>query len=184
MISKNTWEKREENRETAMIIRSMIKHKKELLKMDEWLPFPTNSCCYSFGENQKPIPIGALYILWTKSKEMRGTCPLCNSSIYGYAFGGLLVIGGIMGVCINCDMRFFKSIGNLSTVAETIDKHLSNTQFKIKTMSFGGCIEGPRKPLLHALIKIGEKELPSKDTINEYEPPGCFFTDEDGNIID
>lgn len=53
--------------ERASIIRALLGLGKLSGKLDLWLPFPQNLCCFSFGKDARPIPVGALLILWERS---------------------------------------------------------------------------------------------------------------------
>ena len=52
------------NTELAQVIRAANRHRGELLKLDPWIPFPQNGCCFRFGDEKTPLPIGALFRLW------------------------------------------------------------------------------------------------------------------------
>ena len=159
----NPWQIREKKVPAlTWVLRGLLKFKEELLKLDPCLPFPQNACCYSFGERNQPLPVGALFILWEKWPACTGSCPACGGSVFGYAFGGLLNIGGVCACCVACERKLYRPIGGLRTVTEQIYPILRQTPYFIKTGFFGGVFEGPRAPLIQALRRLGAVDLPNE----------------------
>ena len=160
----NLWEVHDSKLERlAAVIRNVVKLKDELLNLNPWLSFPQSRCCYSFGERNQPLPVGALFILWEEWPACTGSCPACGgSSVFGYAFGGLLNIGGVSACCVACERKLYRHIGGLGTVTEQIYPILRQTPYFIKTGLFGGAFEGPRAPLIQALRQLGAADLPKE----------------------
>ena len=51
--------------ETAQVLRRLIERRVAGLELDPWLPLPQRGCCFSFGPQKQPVPIGALFLLWS-----------------------------------------------------------------------------------------------------------------------
>jgi len=162
--------------EMASVIRNVLKFKQELLDLDPWLPFPQNSCCYSFGEGGRPLPLGALFILWEKWPEFTGSCSVCGGAAFGYGFGGLFSIGGVNGRCSVCGSLFGGSIGGLSQIGNIIRPMLKKTPYYLKGSMFGGSYPGSRDPLVNALRQLGAADLPGDEWTGDNEPSSVSFT--------
>lgn len=173
--SNQNWERKGQMPELARVIRACLEHRDELLADDPWLPFPQNTCCFSFGENGLPLPIGAAFLLWDLWPDFTGAC-VCGGTIYGYGFGGFLSMGGVPGVCVKCGTRHFNQLGGLGTVGHLADEHLIGTPYKLKGGRFGGCFNGPRKPLVEKLKALGATDLPGEEWCAEDPPAAASLT--------
>ena len=162
--------------ELAALIRSVSKFKNELPQLDHWLPFPQNACCYSFGKDRRPLPIGALFLLWEKWPASTGTCPTCNGAVYGYAFGGFLSLGGVCACCAGCEKGLHRSVGGLLTIGKQIEPILKTTSYFLKGALFGGSFEGPRAPLVKALRQLGATDLPKEGWEEGCDPCAVSLT--------
>jgi hypothetical protein len=47
-------------------------------ELDPWLPFPQSGCSFAFGDEAKPMPIGALLHLWANDPRWRRPCVNCG----------------------------------------------------------------------------------------------------------
>jgi len=56
----------------ASLVRNVLAFRDQL---DPWLPFPQNDCCFGFGEDSLPLPLGALFILWERWPAITGPSP-------------------------------------------------------------------------------------------------------------
>ena len=157
------------------IVKALLELGDDISKLDPWLPFPQNSCCYSFGKESRPLPIGALMILWEKCPEAVWECPKCGGKVYTEGFGGLLGIGGFRGYCIDCGERSTNMKGGLVKVNRIVEPYLKKTPYFVKGMVFGGTIEGRKRPLYDALKKLGVKDLPGEEWADEKEESICSF---------
>lgn len=120
--------------------------------LDPWLPFPQNGCSYAFGRPPRPLPIGALRILWDEGPPFRRPCPACRDQALMISMGGLLTIGGGRLICPACAGDFFQSIGSLSTVAEVLgNTRLAGTPFAVSRFVFGGSVGSDGAELLTRL---------------------------------
>jgi hypothetical protein len=162
--------------EKAVLIRAILGLGELTGKLDPWLPFPQNSCCFLFGKDKLPIPVGALLYLWENSSLFTGECPHYGGKTYSYAFGGLLNIGDIRGCCISCDKGVSNSIGGLGVLNQTFRPILQDTPYYINGMIFGGTYEGKRWPLIRALRKLGIKDLPDYKWAMQREPSAASFS--------
>ena len=108
---------------------------------DLWLAFPQSECCYSFGDEKRPLPIGALFYLWSWDRPFVQDCPACGGLAYAYALGGLLSTGGAALLCPSCGRRWFQQLGGLAKVALILKSSpLEGTPFRVNGMRFGGTI--------------------------------------------
>ena len=149
--------------EIASVIRGVQKFKKELLQLDPWLPFPQNTCCYSFGSEGRPLPLGALFILWEKWPESTQPCSACGGASFGFGWGGFFSMGGVIGYCCVCGNAFSKPTGGLWETCSKFEPFLKDTPFFVHQSLWGGTCEGPRAPLVSALRKLGGTDLPGDD---------------------
>ncbi len=162
--------------EIASILRGMLKFKKELLELDPWLPFPQNTCCYSFGADGRPLPIGALFILWEKWPECTKPCSACGGASFGFGWGGFFSMGGVVGYCSVCGSAFSKPIGGLSQTCAQFGPLLRDTPYFVKQSMWGGTYEGPRPPLVNALRQLGATDLPGDEWTQASEPCRVSYT--------
>jgi hypothetical protein len=131
--------------------------------LDPWLAFPQNGCSYGFGKPPRPVPIGALAILWDEGTPFSQPCPDCADTLRMVSFGGLLSVGGGRLFCPGCDAEFFQSIGGLTVVAAAIGAtKLRGTEFAPSVMRFGGAVGSKGCRLLEQLglppIVLGEED--------------------------
>ncbi len=162
--------------EIASILRGMLKFKEELLALDPWLPFPQNTCCYSFGAEGRPMPIGALFILWEKWPESTRPCADCGGASFGFGWGGFFSMGGMVGYCSVCGSAFSQPIGGLSQTCAQFGPFLRDTPYFVKRSMFGGTYEGPRPPLVNALRRLGATDLPGDEWVQDSEPCRVSYT--------
>ena len=132
-------ERRKHMPTTAEVLRRLLAAKEARRIQDLWLPFPQRSCCFSFGPDGGPVPIGALFLLWSAGSPFVQDCRDCGGRMYMISFGGLLVIGGGRLVCAGCGFAFYQPLGNLGRVSEILRKSpLARTQFRPTGAHFGG----------------------------------------------
>lgn len=158
--------------ERSAIIRGVLEFRDELIALDPWLPFPQNSCCFGFGEDDRPLPVGALLLLWESWPACSGVCPECGGRVFGYGFGGLLSNGGVVGCCIDCARSAFRFVGGLGHVADDVQPILKPTPYFLKTGWLGGTVKGPRGPLVKALRRLGAANVPSATWIKGKDASG------------
>jgi len=178
---KSCWKAKGSSHSEALLIRNVLKFRETLLKTDKLTPFPQNCCCYKFAEKKipniaYPLPLGVLIYLWDNWNIFTGKCSKCDGDIYGYGFGGLLSIGGIIGCCINCMVKYCRSVGGLLATGDTVQGILKSSPYMIKTGFFGGAFKGERIPLVNALKRLGENNLPSHNWIYGKEPEHVTFS--------
>jgi hypothetical protein len=158
--------------ELAQVIRALLRHRDAILAMNSMLPLPQNACCFSFGQQKVPLPVGALFILWDQP-GFTSTCGLCGGTIYAFAFGGVLNTGGLVGICSVCGREGYRPKGGLSTVRALVGPLLEKTAFRISGGLFGGCVKGDRRPLVEALRALGADDLPGEAWISAIDPPAA-----------
>ena len=170
LITTNPWTPNPKHEHAlAQVIRATLKHREQLLADDPWLPLPQNACSFAFGEDNQPLPIAAAFILWGQWPAFTGVCA-CGGAIYGFGFGGLLSAGGVFGVCLDCGLKHFNSIGGLGTVASLVKPYLVGTPYYLHNGLFGGCYEGPRQPLWDKLRALGVLDLPKRGWCGGHYP--------------
>ncbi len=125
---------------TAEVLRRLLAAQEAGQIEDPWLPFPQRSCCFSFGPNRdSPLPIGALFLLWSAGSPFVQDCRDCGGRMYMISFGGLLVIGGGRLVCTGCGFAFYQRVGGLPRWSLILDESpLAGTQFRPTGAHFGG----------------------------------------------
>ena len=171
------WEVSGQNSEKAQLVRLCLKREADLRRLNGWIEFPQSSCTYVFGKEQRPLPIEALFRLWRRCEEATGRCPACGRRIYATGFGGLLAIGGMCGVCVECDSMVVRPVGGLARVRDVVAPYLAGSPFAITGMIFGAAHPGRRLPLVEALRSLGETDLPSPGWCAGMEKPAVSLRD-------
>jgi hypothetical protein len=121
-------------------------------QLDPWLPFPQNACSFRFGRASRPLPIGALRILWDEGAPFSQPCPECGDMARMISFGGLLSVGGGRLICTGCSGDFFQHIGGLSSVQMLVaSTSLRSTEFNPSSFVFGGSVGSDGGALLKLL---------------------------------
>ena len=132
--------------------------------LDPWLSFPQNACSFAFGKPPRPLPIGALRILWDEGIPFKQPCPDCKGRAFMVSFGGLLTIGGGRLICSACGAAFFQSIGSLSIVATLVGTRLNGTEFAPSSMKFGGAVGTDGSALL-AVLGLPTRAIEPEDAV-------------------
>jgi len=128
-------EPRERQPETAEVLRRLLATDRWV---DPWLPFPQTSCRFLFGQD-KPLPVGALFLLWNAGLPWAQTCPQCGGTAYAVDFGAaLMAIGWIVLVCTDCERELWQPAGHLMDISRLLDKTLARTRFRPTSMFYGG----------------------------------------------
>ncbi len=166
----------------TLIIKGCLKFRKELKGDPSHLPFPQNSCCFSFKveeENLKgiPLPLNLLLQLWETAEGWTGECAECGAeSVYGIGCGGLLSSGGVMGHCIACHQRNYYNIGGLRRTGSDLESKIVGDRYKISSYAYGGCFRGEKAPLYNRLKELGCLDLPEKSWLEERKPDDASLT--------
>lgn len=135
---------------TAEVLRRLVATQDQI-ELDPWLALPQSSCCYSFGPEKKPLPIGALRWLWSGGFPLVQACPECGGTLLTVGFGGLLSIGGLVMVCPDCEGDFTHSIGGLTATGRFVADRLAGSGFEITGMVYGGVVSSQGHELLEIL---------------------------------
>lgn len=135
---------------TAEVLRRLVAAQDQL-ELDPWLAFPQRSCCYSFGPEKRPLPIGALRRLWSTGYPFVQACPDCGEDLLTVAFGGLLSIGGLVMVCPGCEGDFTHRLGGLVSTGRFVADRLAGSGFAITGMVYGGVVSSQGLDLLRIL---------------------------------
>ncbi len=144
----------------ALLIGHVLMCRDEIKKLDPWVPFPQQACCFCFGRSKMPLPVGALLTLWAEWLPSTGTCPGCGGVVHGYGFGGMLHSAGVIGVCLRCHARCSRQLGGLPAIAAQLRQALAGTPYEPSGARFGGTYGAPRRPLVELLRRLGVTDLP------------------------
>ena len=122
------------------------------VELDPWLPFPQNLCSFSFGDDNRPLPIGALRLLWSAGWPFQQTCPACGANAYIVSFGGIMTVGGGHLVCADCTREWFQWIGGFVRVGRNMEASpLQGTEYQIRHGRFGGAFSSAGAELRRVL---------------------------------
>lgn len=138
------------------LIRALLEYRDRL---DPWFLFPQHHCAFSFGAEGRPMPIGALCLLWDGASEFVGICPRCGEDGYGWAAAGGLAVGGVIGACTDarCNSQLWRPLGGLATLGRILTPHLQATPYSLKTGSLGGTFGADGQELLAQLRLLGAR---------------------------
>ncbi len=133
-------ERREHRPITAEVLRRLIAAQEAGQIRDLWLPFPQRCCCFAFGPSgEEPLPIGALFLLWSAGPPWAQDCPECGGRAYITCFGGFLSMGGGGLGCTGCGLDFYQPFGGLLAWGRILDKSpIAGTPFRRMGMRYGG----------------------------------------------
>ncbi len=125
---------------TAEVLRRLLAAQEAGQIKDLWLPFPQWNCCFAFGPDRDvPLPVGALFLLWSAGPPWVQACPECGGQAYMISFGGLLSIGGGRLVCTGCALDLSQSLGGLPTLSNILrSSPIAGTLFRNTGMRYGG----------------------------------------------
>jgi len=168
--------------EKASLVRNVLAFRDQL---DPWLPFPQNACCFSFGADGLPLPVGALLVLWERWPAITGPCPVCGGQGYGVGFLGFLSTGWIPGVCIECERSLTRNVGGLGWLDDEIKPILKGSPYYLNRGVMWGTFEGLRAPLVAALQSLRAGDLPDEAWAREREGGGASLTiqtDDGGSV--
>lgn len=147
----------------ALVLRRLFEYREQGVIVDPWLEFPQNGCCFNFqrkyANDQTPLPVGALELLWTAGSPYCQPCPECGCMAYTTEFGGLLSTGGLWLVCVGCTREWCQPLGGLGRVMKLLHSSpLMGTPFQPASSLFGGVYRSEGKPLCRLLGIDAEPE--------------------------
>jgi hypothetical protein len=133
----------------AQLVKALIQRRDEL---DPWLPFPQSTCPFGFGDDSRPLPIGALFILWDRDPRWRGPCPRCGGDLRGLLTGGLLSFSWFEKVCLDCEHSFsIREQGSIGDAAGRFRTALQGTEFHIGHGWLGAAVKSDGSELQRLL---------------------------------
>ncbi len=158
--------------EIGLLINNLVLFKDKLLSLNPWIPFPSNATSFTFGKDNKTLPIGALYHLWSTFEPFTGICQSCSAfGIYGYGFYWCLSSGGISGCCIRCSAQHINMIDG-QLISKDLTNLLKPTPFYLSRWGFlGSTYKASRRELIEVLKELGVSNLPDENWINKKEKP-------------
>lgn len=159
-------------KDISLLINNLILNKDELLSLNPWLPFPSDATSFTFGKDNKTLPIGALYHLWGNLEAFTGICQSCATfAIYGYGFYWYLSSGGIVGCCIKCSTQHINMIDGV-IISKDLTNLLKSTPYFLSRWGFlGSTFKASKSELIEALKELGVTNLPDEKWINKIEKP-------------
>ena len=146
----------------ARLFRAVYQCRSDLVAHYRWVPIAAGKGTFTFGVNDRPLPVGALIRLWRYWPYLRGHCPECNGMALGHSFSGYLSAGGIVGVCIACGLVVSRWIGGIGRITGAIIPILENTPYYLRT-GWGVRMEGPPVGLIAVLQELGAADVPGRD---------------------
>lgn len=133
----------------ARLVKVLIQRRGEL---NPWLPFPQSTCPFGFGDDSRPLPIGALFILWERDPRWRGPCTRCGGDLRGLLTGGLLSFSWFEKICLDCEHSFsIVEQGSIGDAADRFRTKLQDTEFHIGHGWFGGAVKSDGSELQRLL---------------------------------
>ena len=165
----------------SLIIKGCLKFRSELDNDPSHLPFPQESCCYSFkvereGLKDVPLPLNLLFLLWDTAEAWTGKCAECGQeSLYGIGCGDMLASGGVMAH-IECHQRNYFNIGGLSRTGRDLESKITGNKYRISTAGYGMYFTGNKSPLYNRLKELGYKYLPSESWLDEVKTDDSSLT--------
>lgn len=118
----------------AARMRYLVRYRDSLLATDRWIAVPQSSCGFVFGVGRRPLPIGALCMLWDRWAATTGECPSCGGRVVCFAMGGTPNVGGLIGCCLVCERQLRRPMDGLAAVAEAMAPILDGTEYEVSGM--------------------------------------------------
>lgn len=95
-----------------------------------WLPVPQQGANAGFGPQARPLPVGALVLLWDASWPFVQACVGCGGQAWLVSAGGHPSVGGFDLVCPDCTARWHQPVGGLRRVMTELNaRALDGTPF-------------------------------------------------------
>ncbi len=146
----------------AGLFRAVYQYRRELVAQYRWVPVTTAKGSFTFGVQDRLLPVAALIRLWEYWPHLRGSCPECKDEVLGHSFSGYLSAGGITGVCVGCGLVVSRWIGGMSRITGAIIPILENTPYYLRS-GWGVRMEGPPIGLIAVLQELGASDVPGRD---------------------
>ena len=150
------------NHAYGRLFRAVYQCRSDLVAHYRWVPIAPGKGTFTFGVNDRPLPVGALIRLWRYWPFLRGHCPECNGMALGHSFSGYLSVGGVTGVCIACGLVVSRWIGGMSRITSAIIPILENTPYHLRS-GWGVRMEGAPVGLIAVLQELGALDVPGRD---------------------
>jgi hypothetical protein len=90
---------------------------------------PNDGAVFTFGEQRRPLPVGALFHLWDVCAYTVGECPECSGPALADGFGRAGATGSIEGVCTRCGQRVWRTLDAWTPVGVVIAPYLERTPY-------------------------------------------------------
>jgi len=82
-----------------MLLRGLFRRLDDLVERDPWLPVPQSGCCFAFGPEKRPLPVGALDILLHEDWPGHDRCPIVLGVAHALHLRGVREGGGEKSCC-------------------------------------------------------------------------------------
>jgi hypothetical protein len=165
------WRPAGTSEQTQTLLASVVEHEAALLDLDPWIPFPQLGCYGVFGDDARPLPIGALSLLWKSFSSFTGRCVPCGGRSYGYSVSGILQVAGVSACCIDCGARSQLSLGNGAQCAKAIASHLRHSEFYLRAVWPRGGFPCSAQPLIRAMHTLGHSAASLEQAWGEVKLP-------------
>jgi hypothetical protein len=166
-----TWRPAGRSEQTRTLVASVIEHEAALLELDPWTPFPQVSCYGAFGDDARPLPIGALSLLWKSFASFTGRCAACGGRSYGYNVSGILQVAGLGACCIDCGALARLSLGNGAQCAKAVASQLRHSEFYLRAVRPGGAFPCSAQPMIRAMHALGHNADAIEQAWRQVERP-------------
>ena len=92
------------------------------------------------------IQAAAMITVWQAWEYAYGSCHRCRGPMVATSWGGIVGVGGVLGVCVECFERGGRFLPGVGTAVLWVDRVLGSTPWKLSwtplTFRLGGCGAG------------------------------------------
>ena len=106
------------------------------------------------------IDAGALITVWHHWPYAHGTCQLCRGPMVAVFWGGILGVGGVTGICVECFTRGARFLPGICTALFPIQRLLAGTGLSFEWTPLAFRLGGTAPALRDVLVSLGEQQLP------------------------
>ncbi len=171
-------------RQPEPLLQGLWRHRDVILRQWPLLPLPTQAPRYGlplpivrqdgpngsqFSYNVDASTVGpgpdacaaALITLWQRSEWMRSPCHACGGDMLAVAFGGILTVGGMYGICADCFATGARFIGGFPFALRLTHELLADTPWTLPWQPVRFTLGGRARALRAVLAELGVEGLDS-----------------------